>query len=91
MRRARALSPTCSSTSLEEWSRIRTQLRDRCGPVSDFEVVGLARNEAEIDLTYFGRVEQLRDALAQQNLSLVNGPEGISPCSSEAPRPDIAP
>jgi len=63
--------------SLEEWSRIRTQL-GAVRAVSDFEVVGLARNEAEIDLAYFGRVEQLRDAMAQQNLNLVNGVAGWS-------------
>ena len=63
--------------SLEEWARIRTQL-GAVRAVSDFEVVGLARNEAEVDLSYFGRVEQLRDAMAQQNLSLVNGPEGFT-------------
>lgn len=63
--------------SLEEWSRIRTQL-GAVRAVSDFEVVGLARNEAEIDLSYFGRVEQLRDAMAQQNLNLANGAAGWS-------------
>jgi hypothetical protein len=63
--------------SLEEWSRIRTQL-GAVRAVSDFEVIGLARNEAEIDLAYFGRVEQLRDAMAQQNLNLVNGVAGWS-------------
>jgi hypothetical protein len=63
--------------SLEEWSRIRTQL-GAVRAVSDYEIVGLARNEAEIDLAYFGRVEQLRDAMAQQNLNLVNGVAGWS-------------
>jgi hypothetical protein len=63
--------------SLEEWSRIRMQL-GAVRAVSDYEVVGLARNEAEIDLAYFGRVEQLRDAMAQQNLNLVNGVAGWS-------------
>jgi hypothetical protein len=63
--------------SLEEWSRIRAQL-GAVRAVSDFEVIGLARNEAEVDLSYFGRVEQLRDAMAQQNLVLVNGPEGFT-------------
>jgi len=63
--------------SLEEWSRIRTQL-GAVRAVSDFEVVGLARNEAEIDLSYFGRFEQLRDAMAQQNLTLVNSPAGFT-------------
>jgi hypothetical protein len=63
--------------SLEEWSRIRAQL-SVVRAISDFEVVGLARNEAEVDVAYFGRVEQLRDAMAQQDLILVNGPEGFS-------------
>jgi hypothetical protein len=63
--------------SLEEWARIRAQL-GAVRAVSDFEVVGIARNEAEVDLSYFGRVEQLRDAMAQQNLVLVNGPEGFT-------------
>jgi hypothetical protein len=40
--------------------------------VSDMDITGLALHEAEVQLTYFGRPEQLRDALAQQNLSLVN-------------------
>ena len=44
----------------------------------DLAVLSLAfGGEAESPL-YFGRVEQLRDALAQQNLSLVNGPEGFT-------------
>ena len=64
-------------TSLEEWSRIRAQL-GAVRAISDFEVVGLARNEAEVDVAYFGRVEQLRDAMAQQNLVLVNGPDGFT-------------
>jgi len=64
-------------TSLEEWSRIRAQLT-AVRAISDFEVVGIARNEAEVDVAYFGRVEQLRDAMAQQNLVLVNGPDGFS-------------
>jgi hypothetical protein len=36
------------------------------------EVVGLTLHEAEINVTYSGRQEQLRDALAQQNLQLSN-------------------
>ena len=74
--RARLVADVQFNT-LEEWSRIRTQL-GAVRAISDFEVVGLARNEAEVDVAYFGRVEQLRDAMAQQNLILVNGPEGFS-------------
>jgi len=38
--------------------------------ITDFDVIGLALHEAEISVTYSGRPEQLRDALAQQNLQL---------------------
>ncbi len=58
-------------TSLEDWSKIRAQL-SAIRAIEDFQVVGLALNEAEIDLTYFGRPEQLRDALAQANINLIN-------------------
>jgi hypothetical protein len=36
------------------------------------DVLGLSLHEAEVELSYSGRPEQLRDALAQQDLSLVN-------------------
>ncbi|HXJ00103.1 MAG TPA: DUF2066 domain-containing protein [Micropepsaceae bacterium] len=57
--------------SLDDWAKIRTQL-GAVKAVADMDVTGLALHEAEIQLTYFGRPEQLRDALAQQNLSLAN-------------------
>jgi hypothetical protein len=57
--------------SLGDWAKIRNQL-GAVKAVSDLDVTGLALHEAEIQLTYSGRPEQLRDALAQQNLSLVN-------------------
>ena len=57
--------------SLADWSKIRNQL-GAVKAVADIDVVGLALHEAEIQVTYFGRPEQLRDALAQQNLSLGN-------------------
>jgi len=63
--------------NLEQWAKIRASL-GAVRAVSDMEVVGLARNEAEIDLEYFGRIEQLRDALAQQNLTLAISPEGYT-------------
>jgi hypothetical protein len=75
--------------SLEEWARIRAQL-GAVRAVSDFDVLGLARNEAEVDLGYFGRVEQLRDAMAQQSLTLVNGPEGFTLQLSGGATADIA-
>jgi hypothetical protein len=57
--------------SLDDWAKIRAQL-GATRAVSDMDVIGLSLNEAEIELTYFGRPEQLRDALAQQNLQLIN-------------------
>ena len=63
--------------SLEQWAKIRAQL-SAIRAISDMDVVGLARNEAEIDLAYFGRIEQLRDSMAQQNLDLSTGPAGYT-------------
>ena len=57
--------------SLDEWAKIRAQL-GATRAVSDMDVIGLSLHEAEIEVTYFGRPEQLRDALAQQNLQLNN-------------------
>jgi hypothetical protein len=57
--------------SLDDWAKIRSHL-GAVKAVADMDVTGLTLHEAEIQLTYFGRPEQLRDALAQQNLSLVN-------------------
>jgi hypothetical protein len=58
--------------SLDDWSKIRKQL-GAVKAVADMDVMGLALHEAEIQLVYFGRPEQLRDALAQQNLTLGTG------------------
>jgi len=69
-KRAR-LTADVSFDSLEEWAKIRSQL-GAVKSVADVDVVGLALNEAEINVTYSGRPEQLRDALAQQNLDLRN-------------------
>ncbi len=63
--------------SLAQWARIRAQLR-AVRAVSDVDVVGLAANEAEIDVTYFGRVEQLHEALAQQSLALTGNPNAYT-------------
>jgi uncharacterized protein DUF2066 len=63
--------------SLEQWAKIRAQL-GAVRAISDVDVVGLARNEAEIDLSYFGRIEQLRDAMAQQNLDLSGDQTGYT-------------
>lgn len=55
--------------SLDDWAKIRSGLA-AVRAVADIDIVGLALHEAEIDLTYSGRPEQLRDALAQQKLEL---------------------
>jgi hypothetical protein len=57
--------------SLEDWAKIRKQL-GAVRAVSGTDVLGLSLHEAEIELTYFGRPEQLRDALSQQDLNLTN-------------------
>ena len=63
--------------SLEQWAKIRASLGS-VRAISAMEVVGLTTNEAEIDLEYFGRMEQLPDALAQQNLILSTNVDGSS-------------
>jgi hypothetical protein len=63
--------------SLAQWARIRAQLR-AVRAVSNVDVVGIASNEAEISVSYFGRVEQLRDAMAQQSLVLSGPPQGYA-------------
>ncbi|HYK80748.1 MAG TPA: DUF2066 domain-containing protein [Micropepsaceae bacterium] len=65
------LTADVSFDSLDDWSKIRDGLGS-IRAVSGLEVVGLALHEAEINVTYSGRQEQLRDALAQQNLQLSN-------------------
>jgi hypothetical protein len=57
--------------SLDDWAKIRGHL-GAVRAITDFDVIGLALHEAEISVTYSGRPEQLRDALAQQNLELSN-------------------
>jgi hypothetical protein len=59
--------------SLAQWARIRSQLR-AVKSVVDVDIVGLSANEAEIDVTYFGRIEQLQDSLSQQSLALTGNP-----------------
>jgi hypothetical protein len=56
--------------SSEDWSKIRAQL-GAVKSIAGLSVRGLMLHEAEIELSYFGRPEQLQAALAQQNLSLV--------------------
>jgi len=65
------LTADVSFDSLDDWAKIRDGLGS-IRAVTGLEVVGLALHEAEINVTYSGRQEQLRDALAQQNLQLSN-------------------
>ncbi|HMI96724.1 MAG TPA: DUF2066 domain-containing protein [Micropepsaceae bacterium] len=65
------LTADVSFDSLDDWSKIRERLGS-VRAITGFDVVGLALHEAEINVTYSGRQEQLRDALAQQNLQLSN-------------------
>jgi hypothetical protein len=58
--------------SPDDWATIRAQLA-AVKAISDINVVGLTLHEAQIDLTYFGQIEQLRYAMAQQNLDLSVG------------------
>ena len=55
--------------SLQDWAKIRSGLA-AIRSVADVDVIGLALHEAEVDLTYSGRADQLREALAQQRLEL---------------------
>jgi hypothetical protein len=57
--------------SLDDWTKIRGALA-AVRTIADVDVVGLSLHEAEIHLTYSGRPEQLRDALAQQRLQLLD-------------------
>ena len=57
--------------TLADWAKLRSRLGN-VKTVTDMDVVGLALNEAEIDLTYSGPMEQLRGALARHNLALGN-------------------
>jgi Uncharacterized protein conserved in bacteria (DUF2066) len=63
--------------SQAEWMRLRAQLR-AVRAVTDVDVVGMSVNEAEISVSYFGRIEQLKDLLAQQNLELSGPPAAYS-------------
>ena len=57
--------------SLDDWGKIRADL-GAVKSILGVDVIGLALHEAEIGMIYSGRAEQLRDALAQQNLELLN-------------------
>ena len=53
--------------NLADWTSLIAQLSVVDG-VTEIVVSGLAHNEAQIDLSYVGELDQLQDALAQQNL-----------------------
>ena len=57
--------------TIADWAKFRARL-SAVKTVTEMDVEGLALNEAQIGLTYLGRMDQLRDALAQQNLELSN-------------------
>ena len=57
-----------------DWARIRTAI-GATKSIADMDVRGLMLHEAEVTLTYLGRPEQLKDALAQQNIAL-SGSDG---------------
>lgn len=61
--------------SLADWAKIHAGLA-AVRSISGVDVIGLALHEAEIGLTYSGRPEQLRDALAQQKLELKAAADG---------------
>jgi hypothetical protein len=55
--------------SPDEWSKIRNQL-NAVKSVSGMDVVGVSLHEAQVELSYYGRAEQLKDAMSQQDLDL---------------------
>jgi hypothetical protein len=52
----------------DDWAQIRRALGD-VGTVANIDVLGLSVSEARIELTYFGRPEQLGVAMEEQNLN----------------------
>jgi hypothetical protein len=57
--------------SLENWTKIRAQSA-LVTEISDFDLIGLSLHEAEIELSYWGPIEDLPQAMARQNLKLSN-------------------
>ena len=56
-------------TSLAEWLDVRQRLQ-RVAVVTDLQLRSLSRESALVDLTYFGELGQLQDALVQRDLVL---------------------
>ena len=55
--------------TLKDWAVLRARL-GAVKTVTGMNIVGFALHEAQIDLAYLGPMEQLKDALARQNLGL---------------------
>jgi hypothetical protein len=74
--------------SLADWSKIRSQIA-RVKSVTDFDVIGLSLSEAQIRITYYGQLPQLKDAMGSQNLALdgANAPYRLrnAPANTELP------
>ena len=60
--------------NLGEWVGLRRRLADMAF-VSRSDLITLTRRSATVKLSYMGDEEQLRTALAQRDMSLVEGPE----------------
>lgn len=56
-------------TGLEDWARIEERIVES-PVVRDSRVVALSRREVQLAVDYVGSIDQLRTALAQENLSL---------------------
>jgi hypothetical protein len=63
------LTVSAPLTGLQDWSTIRSRL-SQIKAVTDVQVRGMSVAEAQMQITYYGRVDQLTDAMAQQNLEL---------------------
>lgn len=55
--------------SLDEWLSVRDRLQ-QVAVVTDLQLRSLSREAATVDLTYFGQLTQLQDALVQRDLVL---------------------
>lgn len=60
---------------LAAWIAVRSRLGE-IATIQDVDVISLSRQQAVIELGYLGDVAQLRQALAQKDLRLVDGEDG---------------
>ena len=67
--RTSTLIATASLASLQDWSAVRQRL-SQIRAVADVQVLGMSVSEAQMQITFYGRPDQLVDAMAQQNLDL---------------------